>query len=344
MMHAVDIGIFAHNEADRIAAMLAGLLGQSLLAAPNLRVRILVLANGCTDATVHVARAAWPSEGAAVDFAVADLPQGGKSRTWNRFVHDLSRREAELLIFCDADIDLPQSDTLLRLVQGLATRPDLMALNSRPVKDIIHAPQGLTLTDRLIAAGADGLDDWRSAICGQLYAMPAAAARQFHLPIGLPVEDGFLRAAILTTSLTEEVETMTRIDGAEGAFHVYASERRIPALIRHQTRIIIGSAVNAACFAHLRALPAADRRAELARAATSDDWLSDILRKQLPRRPFGYVPLHFVVKRLVRAGQSPRRILHPRRAMALLAGFAFDVTVYIRAQLKMARGLGPGFW
>ena len=79
----VDLGIFAHDEGARIAAMVAGVLSQR----HDLDLRVLVLANGCRDNTAAEARAAGAE--------VAELEDGGKSRTWNRFVHDLSRPEAE---------------------------------------------------------------------------------------------------------------------------------------------------------------------------------------------------------------------------------------------------------
>ena len=89
----VDLGVFAHNEAAGIAAVVRALRAQAV---PGLDLRILVLANGCRDATAALAAEAGAE--------VADLPEGGKSRTWNRFVHDLSRLDAAVLIFADADI------------------------------------------------------------------------------------------------------------------------------------------------------------------------------------------------------------------------------------------------
>jgi glycosyltransferase involved in cell wall biosynthesis len=317
----VDLGVFAHNEAQGIADMLGGLLAQNT---GGLDLRILVLCNGCTDGTV--AAAGVPG------VEVVDLPQGGKSRTWNRFVHDLSRPGADVLVFCDADIRLPERDVLRRLVSGMGSH---WVMNSRPVKDIGFdvAPRGMM--DRVIAAAGGGLDDWKTAICGQFYAMPAVRARKFQMPVGLPVEDGFLRAMVLTDGLTE-AEDFSRIGGAD-VFHVYASERSIPALIKHQTRIVIGSAINAAVFAHLRAVPLPAHHAELARAAGDPDWLSRVIRAQLPRW-FGWVPPHFLTKRLARAWRSPRRW-----PVAIL-GFGFDVIVYVNAQVRMAFGTGAGHW
>lgn len=333
MALAADIGIFAHDEAAGIADMVARLAAQDLA---GLDARIVILANGCTDDTAARARAA--AQGTAIE--VAELAEGGKSRTWSRFVHRLSRPEAQLLVFADADITFPAPDCLRRLVQGLAARPALWVLNSRPVKDIVARPQGLSATDRLIAAAGGGLDDWKTAICGQLYAMPAACARRLHLPAGLPVEDGFLRAMVLTDGL-DGPEQLARIDGLEGLFHIYASERRLAALLRHQERIVIGSAINAALFTRLRRLPAPERAAVLAAAAEDPAWLAAALRAELPAWPFGFVPVHFLVKRL---GRSLARPLSARRLAVALPGFLFDAIVYIRAQLRMATGTGAGFW
>jgi glycosyltransferase involved in cell wall biosynthesis len=328
----VDIGVFAHNEAKGIAAMVARLLAQDL---SGLQARILVLANGCTDATAHLARAAGVE--------VADLAEGGKSRTWNRFVHDLARDAPEVLIFVDADIAFTAPDCLKRLALGLVARPELWVLNSQPVKDIVARPEGLGALDKIIAAAGGGLDDWKTAICGQLYAMPAARARRFHLPIGLPVEDGFLRAMVLTDALTGP-EDFGRIDGLDGLSHLYASERRIAALIRHQTRIVIGSAINFAAFEALRARPEEARRPALARAAADEGWLVRAIRARLPGWPFGFVPMHFLTKRLQRLWSHPRDLLRPKRVFLALMGFGFDAIVYVLAQYRMARGTGAGHW
>jgi len=128
----VDIGVFAHNEAEGISAMVRSLGAQDLLHVAGFDVRVLILANGCTDDTGPRARAL-----AVPGIEVVELAQGGKSRTWNRFVHDLSRPAADILIFADADIAFPQPNTLRRLVEELRARAMLWVLNSRPVEDLV---------------------------------------------------------------------------------------------------------------------------------------------------------------------------------------------------------------
>ncbi|WP_066262934.1 glycosyltransferase [Hydrogenophaga flava] len=338
----VDVGVFAHNEAGGITRTLQELMRQEVA---GLDVRVLVLANGCTDDTAELARTFAQSGtnsplGARVE--VAELAQGGKSRTWNRYVHELSRPDAEVLIFMDADIDIPESDSLLRLVKGLTSNPALHAFNSHPIKDIVYRPENLGLLDKAIAMGSETLNDWKTAICGSLYAMPSARARVLHMPVGLAVEDGFLRAMILTDALTAD-EDFSRIDGGD-VFHVFASERSVLALIKHQTRIVIGSAINNAAFTALRAVPLPQRRAALAAAASQDNWLSEVIRSQLPKWPYGWIPLHYLTKRIGFIARQPKKLLHPRQIFVLVLGFGFDLVVYINAQIKMAKGVGAGHW
>ncbi|MGL4320318.1 MAG: glycosyltransferase [Paracoccaceae bacterium] len=329
----VDIGLFAQNEAAAIVPMLAHLAAQDVVTA-GYDVRVHVLCNGCVDDTVSRAQFAAP-EG----FRVHDLPDGGKSRTWNQFVHHLARKDADVLVFCDTGIRWPDSGCIVRLVDGLMARPDLHVLNSEPVKDIaVEGPQ--SMVQRLIAASAGGLDDWHTSICGQFYAMPGAAARRYILPIGLPVEDGFLHAMVVTDRFTA-ADDYARIDGLEGAWHIYPSEQTVAGLIRHQTRLVVGSAINAAVFRHLKAEGFERISRELSRAAADEDWLPGVLRLRLPRLPYAYVPFHFAFKRVGR--RLPKQSL-PRRVLLKILGVGFDLIVYLNAQMKMARGVGAGHW
>jgi len=340
-MGKVDIGVFAHDEAEGIGPFLAALAAQDLFGesghAAGVSPRVVVLANGCTDGTDAAARAALAAH-PDLPAEVAELAAPGKSRTWEAFVHGLARPEAEFLVFCDADIAFPEAQTLRRLISGLAAQPALAALSSRPVKDLARETGRLGPVERLIRASAGELDDWRRAICGQLYAARAEALRDIHLPADLPVEDGFLRAMLVTDVFTRTADE-ARIDGAADVFHVYASERRLAGLLRHQTRIVVGGAVNAAVFAHLDGLPAHARKPALAAGAAREGWIADILASGLPRWPWGWVPPSFLVKRLNgrRAGRSPGGYV--RLALAL----AFDALVYLAAQIRMARG-GAGHW
>ncbi len=339
----VDIGVFAHDEQETIARAIGELDRQDIFAKQDFSVRVYILANGCTDSTAHRAREAIAALGVEHQFQLVELAQGGKSRTWNAFVHEISRREAHQLIYCDADLEIPNADMLSRFSRILVERADLDAAVSRPVKDIVYRPAKLSAVDRLIAAGAGTLNDWRTAIAGSLYSLRSSVARTIHLPIGLPVEDGFVRAMVLTRLLSEP-DNIKRIDGIDDLFHVYASERGIGALIRHQTRLVIGGSINAALFAHLGDQPKGSVQKVLAEAAQSEKWLSTVLAERLPRWPDGWVPIGFLTKRVAHLRTGTNEMRWTRRIVVGSLGFLFDLVVFVSAQIKMARGTGIGYW
>ena len=332
----IDLAVFAHNEASNISAVLSMLARQDIFDQSQLSIRVLVLANGCTDDTVAIAEKTITGLPHGTRFKVCDIAAGGKSRTWNEFVHRHTRNDADFMIFCDADIDVPQKDMLRNIVTFVQAEPARVVASSRPVKDIVYAPQALNLRDRMIAAAGGTLDNWRKGVCGQMYILQANVARTIHLPIGLPVEDGFVRAMVLT-DIFRQPENLDLIDGDDDIFHVYQSERGLLALIRHQTRIVIGSALNAVVFDAVRASDHPD--VMLQDVAQDPDWLARTCKEALPRR-YGYVPLHFLTKRL--ANLRHRKGLKGKGIVII--GFGFDLLVYVIAQVKMARGTGSGYW
>lgn len=341
----LDIGIFAHDEADTIGALIADLANQDIFEDDRIDLRVTVLANGCRDATVAMARSALERLPASISerITVLDFPEGGKSRTAHRFIHKVSRASAELLGFMDADITLPRVDVLRRMAEIMADRPELSVFTSRPIKDVVHHKQKTGLTGRLIAAGGDGLTDWRRSICGQLFFARAAAMRRIGLPAGLPVEDGFFRAMLLTDLLTQP-EDLQRIDGHPEIFHVYESIRTIPDLINHQARIVIGSAINARIYAIMRQNTSSEPEAHsfLMTAAADPSWLTNILADGHQKGIFRQIPGEFMAKRIrrFRAVGSPT----PKRLGMLSMGLVFDGIVWALASYRMSRGAGAGHW
>jgi hypothetical protein len=104
-------------------------------------VRVFVLANGCHDATVRVAREAVAKLPVASGgrMAVLDLPFSGKSRTWNYFVHELCVGEADYICCVDGDIRVPSPGTLGLMLQRLEAGV-AQVVNSRPARTSSWAP------------------------------------------------------------------------------------------------------------------------------------------------------------------------------------------------------------
>ena len=280
-----------------------------------------------------------------LDIVVLNWPEGGKSRTWNRFVHEQARPQADMLVFCDADIQFVTERTIENLLDFMSGHPDVAASSSVPIKDIDHFPQKLNLVEHLISASGGKLFNTRHAICGQLYAARPAAIRDVRMPVGLPVEDGFIRHMIITDLMSRPVDESV-IDQAPDVQHVYESERKIFNLIRHQIRLVIGGAINKVVFDHLSTVNAMSGREgvrqDLLASLSNPDWLPAILRQRLPDPDYGWVPRPFLMQRLVRFAESPNRGLRARAILGI--GFTFDLVVYVCAQFKMWRGTGVGYW
>jgi len=341
----LDIGILAHNEERDLPEMLGDLCQQTLLADPAVDIQIYFLANGCSDNTVSVAQAEidrMPAD-LARRFQVIDRAEPGKSRTMNWFLREHLRPEADLVMFVDSDIRLPMAGSMAHMVSEMRSRPELFVFTSRPVKDVVHNKTPLGPVGRLIAAGREGLTDYRRSIAGSLFVLRADFARRLYIPAGLPVEDGFIRGMILTEFLSQP-EDFTRIDGHHDVFHLYESVLTPGALVRHQTRIVLGSAVNAAMYKRMRRIAptAAKAITLLQEASENDSWLAQMLKEELPQAPYGYIPFRFLTKRLTVFRSRKSKSL--RSALMLVPGLALDTIAWAWASLRMARGAGSGFW
>ena len=189
------------------------------------------------------------------------------------------------------------------------------------------------------------MGDTRHAICGQLYIMRGAAARLLHIPIGLPVEDGFVRHSLITDTFSTPIK-LDPVDRSDDIFHVYGSERHVLSLVRHQVRIVIGGAVNAALFDHLAEISARSGKqstlTELSQASADPTWLTHVLGSKLPDRRFGWIPWRFLFSRLTNYARTADFSM--KRTAVTVLGFLFDLTVYVVAHVKMAQGRGAGYW
>lgn len=339
----VYIGIFARNEAERIPNLLRDLSRQTLLQDKSLIVGIAVIANGCSDDTAAVAQTIFDSPPycqlpAEANVHILDAP--GKSNAWNEFVHNIVPSSADFVFCLDADIRIPNRDSLAVVLERLQTSEQAIVAVDRSVKDLeLQAPK--TLSERLIKAGTGTAHDVTTAIAGALYCVKHTAIQKIWLPIGLPGEDEFLRAMLLTSSFEHE-ERLERLVYVPEACHVFESLRSARAVFRHNVRLAIGTAVNILLFHHLRDVKAQGLDiAEyiVSRNLKDRDWINSLIAEKLRR---GYFPLE--PKWLLRRLMYNPRCSSPRRAAVTLMGIFFDLTVFLKATRLMRRGAGAGYW
>ena len=178
----IVVGVLAHNEERRIARCLASLpLGEA-------GIDIHVVVNGSRDNTARIAR--------GFPVTVHDWPQGGKSRSWNRFVLDMPEVDGDAFVFVDGDAELA-CGSVQALAQALAADPSA------------NAASGLPLNGRKVRQYREGLVA-SHGLFGDLYALSGDFVRRLRASgIRLPedlIGDDSLVGALAKTNLMGEGE------------------------------------------------------------------------------------------------------------------------------------------
>jgi glycosyltransferase involved in cell wall biosynthesis len=336
----IAIGVLARNEAERIGLLLGDLARQTLLSKPGLSIDVVVVANACSDGTADVARVALQKGFGNSNTRVVELAQAGKANAWNTFAHELLADDVDYVFFLDGDIRIQNEGDLQSIFEALKRSPDAVVAVDRSVKDLeLEKPRGLA--EWLIKKGTGTANDTRTAIAGALYCVRYAAIADIWMPLGLPGEDGFLRAMLLTSSFEHEEQLARHVFVAD-AYHVFESTRDARSVFAHNVRLAIGTAVNILLFWELRRVRASGQRISdyiRARNAANPAWVNDLVRERLRSSYFPLEP-RFLLRRL-RERNNWRSL--GRLAIAVL-GTGFDLAVFARATRLMRKGHGAGYW
>lgn len=196
---SICIAVLAHNEEARIAACLNSLpLGEKDVA-------IHVLVNGSTDATAAIAGGV---AAAARNVRVHIYREGGKARSWNRFLFDDLNSFHETHIFVDGDAEItPGSIEALR--QTLKQKPQA------------NAASGLPMNGRKMAYYQQAMQR-EHGLFGDLYALRGNFLRRMkqggiRLPDDVIGEDGLICAMAKTDLADESCWNNERVVVCEGA-------------------------------------------------------------------------------------------------------------------------------
>lgn len=222
----VAVGIFAHQEERRIGACLASLP----MDRPDTIFHVLV--NGSTDGTAAQAREA---AGGRANVVVHETAEGGKSRTWNRFVHLLLTGEEEAVVLMDGDAEIA-AGSINALVEMLAEREEL------------NAAAGMPLNGRM-AGNYQRLLREEGGLFGDLYALSGAfirriRARGLRLPEDLIGDDGLVAAWAHTDLQMDANWDRARVAACEGAGFLCEPVRiASPATWRMQYRRMVSYSV-----------------------------------------------------------------------------------------------------
>jgi hypothetical protein len=279
-----SLGVFVHNEEHTVGRCLQDLREQQLRG--EVELRVFVLCNGCTDASVSVARRAAEAWAGLTDrsIEVLDLPEPGKSRTWNRFVELADDDQADVAVCVDGDIRMRGVTALVDLV-GELRDPSISAAVSRPVAVFPReAPRHLPrLFENTKTEHADG------AIVGSFYAARMDRLREIRLPVPCLVEDGFLAACLITDLFSQDGEHRL-VRASKRVSHEFEAPTSVAAFFRHSVRVVLGTEMNAALFTPLWAAPTREARRDLLRGFARGEGLDEAFRihdRQISSRHFG---------------------------------------------------------
>jgi len=325
----ISVGIMAYNEERNIAATIVSLSEQTIFSDPNHEVIVHVVPNGCRDATAERSRVAFADfvvRHPHVKWEVNEVVEAGKANAWNRFVHGFSAPGADALLFLDADIHFGQPECIARVAEALERAPHAVVAVDLPLKDIT-TNKGLSLREQVSLAASGLQTAGAPKIAGSLYLGRTEALRRFWMPLGLIVEDGFVKAMLLTDCFRKPEDTGA-IVRAPDATHFFEAVTGFGAWFKHERRLVNGTAVNILLFSILRDVSARGEDAgEYVRKRNQEDpeWVSGVARSYR-----GILPgaKEFVLEPLRKLGKVP-----PGKAVK-----ALPVAV-VRALLNVAVGV-----
>jgi glycosyltransferase involved in cell wall biosynthesis len=352
----ISIGILAWNEESAIGPTLTSLFGQSALCAttdlPDFAWEVIVVPNGCSDRTAEVSRRILQEQVAQsgrrdITCSIQEIAEAGKSNAWNRYVHDFSARDAELIVMLDADIEFGQRETLSNTVKALLADTQAAAAVDLPLKDALKKTSR-NLVERIsVAASHVGAND-PVGLSGQFFCARAALLRQIWMPRGLSVEDGFLAAMLLTNCMLSPSDNR-RLIRAPAASHYYETLTALRAIFQHELRLVVGTALNSYLiwdFLLFATDPAGSGAGVLIRNQLENDprWYAKLIDNSIRNRGWWVLPRGMLFRRF-HGWHASRRGGNRARALAVaLAGFMLDLPVFLAANRRIKKTSTIGYW
>ena len=165
------------------------------------------------------------------------------------------------------------------------------------------------------------------------------------MPDGLPVEDGFLRAMLVTDLFTQPDNTK-RILVVDDVWHYFTPDSSLKSLFRHEERLLIGTFINSVIYGFLwREVSATGLDAGVLidrRNNTQSDWLKQLVDEYKAKHYF-FIPRKFYFKyfsKLKNINIAWRIILFP---VILVASLVRSILL-IKVERELAKTSGIGFW
>lgn len=245
----ISIGIFAHNEADNIIRTLDSLAKQDIFSDETLySVQVSVVANGCTDKTGEISTAYF-EKNSAFTGKVIEIEKPGKSNAWNEFIHSADSQYEDYFVCMDSDITFGSTDVISSLQRALANSPEAnLSIDIAQKDTVLKSQKSFFESMSLFFSGL--MKQGSTAVAGSLYCARGDSLRKITMPEGLPVEDGFLRAMLVTELFTKK-DNNQRILVVDNVCHYFTPDPSIKSLFRHEERLLIGTFINSVIYGYL---------------------------------------------------------------------------------------------
>ena len=348
----ITMGVLAYNEAESISNLLHSLGKQSLLQDSNSGnlVEIIVVSNGCVDNTSLVAKKSLENLAKELDPAlfqwqVCEVEKAGKSNAWNLLIHQFADPDTDFFFMMDADIKLHAKDSLSQMLDILVQNPEYWISLDQPIKDV-ELKQNKNLLEKLSVAVSKSSDNSQLYICGQLYCGRASILRDIWMPIGLPVEDGFLTKMIISENFTLKNLSFKRIVRVTEASHVFAAYTNPLELINHELRIVVGMVINTFLNNYLREKCNKGQTAGALIAKMNQEnrlWLNDFVKDSLADKGWWVIPI-FLVFRRFRSLKNHSLLNAVLRVPISTLAFIVDLNIFIRANKKLKSEIIVNYW
>ena len=244
--------VLAKDEARNLPQFLEQLAKQSLCVSKDVELTLYLAANGCTDRTALVAQeqAQKYLHPNGVTSQIFDWERPGKSRSWNRLVHDVLPPGLDYIMAMDADIEFANTSILAAMLDHIRTSPTMQVLSGSPAKDTVRKARP-TLVDRF-SNSASRLAGYTGVINGSLYLATADCLKEIWLPDQTPGEDGFLNAMVMTRGFSRPALPNVVMQMPEPTHYF---EGHSPAnYFAHEKRMIVGTMINRWIFEYLHSL------------------------------------------------------------------------------------------
>ena len=359
----MGIGILAYNEEENIPTTLHSLFNQSLFSDRHIDdnieiscIAISIVPNGCQDKTAQVSSTTLEEliqeklhESALcpdLTGSVTALEKPGKSNALNVYIHELVDSNTDLILMIDADIVFDEVDTIKNSIKTLLDNKEADVVVDTPLKSF-HKKSAPNFLEKISLRVSKEYLDSSMGIAGSFYCSYAAILRQIWMPVGLPGEDGFLKAMIITDMFRSKPDEK-KIVRAENASHFYVPETSIKGILKHELRAIIGTSIN--CYLTWDFLLfATDPKGPGAGLVLKNliekepDWLQAFISNTVKNKGFWVLPRGTLSKG-IRSLRGKSLLRHYKSYISVCFRLAVNFPLFLIANHKIKSGKAIGFW